>query len=218
MKIKEIVLKTNDLSQTKLFYTQTLGFSILRQTDDSISFTAGNSLLSFQVNELVNQPVYHFAFNIPHNQLTEAITWLEERVTLLPVTDNSRIADFRQWNAEAVYFADNNGNILEFIARHDLNNSSNKTFSIAAVECISEMGIAVDHVGNYTEQLIRDHALLYFSKQAPLEKFAALGTDDGLLVIAEVKRAWYPTNISAEKFCTEILIEHDNRVRRLIHA
>jgi catechol-2,3-dioxygenase len=216
MRIKEILLASNDLMQTRSFYTQTLGFTISDQTDNRISFHAGDSILTFLQNNLETSPVYHFAFNIPHNQLAQAINWLTARVALIPVTEENIIADFRQWNANAVYFTDNNGNILEFIARYDLDNSSDIPFSAASVQCISEIGIAVADVPHYAEQLIEDYALNYFSKQPPQEKFVALGNDDGLLIIAELNRNWYPTDIPAGRFYMEIVIEHNNHIRRLI--
>jgi hypothetical protein len=60
--------------------------------------------------------VLHFTFNIPHNQLDAAISWLQQFTSLLPVPGNGHIATFESWNAHAVYFYDNNGNLLELIA------------------------------------------------------------------------------------------------------
>lgn len=210
MRIKEILLATNDLVQTRLFYVQTLGFIVSNQTDKRISFNIGSSILTFFQNTMDNEPVYHFAFNIPHNQLKEAMDWLSLRAPLLPVTADRHIADFELWNANAVYFKDNNGNLLELIARHDLNNNSDTSFSAISIQCISEIGIAVDNVPAYAAMLIKDHHLSYFPKQPPQEKFAAIGSDSGLLILAEMSRNWFPTNIPAEKFRMEIIIEIEN--------
>lgn len=201
MKIKEIKLATNDLSQTVSFYTQTLGLTILQQTDKDVRLIAGASILTFTQNSTTTKPIYHFAFNIPHNQLAEATDWLlGQNIPLLPVTPDTNIADFSNWNANAIYFHDNNGNLLEFIARHDLNNNSNTPFSAASIQCISEIGLAVPNVPAYTAQL----DVTFYTKQPPLEKFAALGDDEGLLIIAEEKRNWFPTNIPAEQFPLEV--------------
>jgi catechol-2,3-dioxygenase len=200
MKINEIKLATNDLNQTVSFYTQTLGLTTAKQTDKHVSLHAGTSILTFTQDNTCTTPIYHFAFNIPHNQLPDAIKWLEKRTPILPVTAESNIAEFSTWNANAIYFTDNNGNLLEFIARHDLNNNSNTPFSAASIQCISEIGIAVPNVPAYTAQL----NLNYFAKQPPQEKFAALGDDEGLLIIAEENRNWFPTNIPAGRFPLEI--------------
>lgn len=207
MKIREIKLATNELNQTVSFYTQTLGFAIVQRTDHHVSFQAGTSILTFIADNSCTQPIYHFAFNIPHNQLSEGIDWLTKRVPLLPVTQETHIAGFKNWNANAVYFTDNNGNLLEFIARHDLNNSSHEVFSAASVQCISEIGIAVQCVPAYAAGL----DVGYFSKQPPQEKFAALGDDEGLLILAEENRNWFPTNIPAGRFPLEIAFD-DKRV------
>lgn len=210
MKIKEIKIATNDLTQTVSFYTQALELTIDQRSDNSVSFKAGDSTLTFVENSNCNKPIYHFAFNIPHNQLSEAMDWLAGRVSLLPVTPESHIAAFKQWNANAVYFTDTNGNLLEFIARHDLNNERNTAFSGSSIECISEIGIAVESVPGYIAQLEVD----YFAKQPPQEKFAALGDDNGLLIIAEENRNWFPTDIPAGRFPMEV--DFDNQ--RLVVA
>ena len=210
MRINRIELLTNDIIQTKLFYTQALQLRIQHETNDSISFEIGTSVLTFRQDNFILNPVYHFAFNIPHNQLEEAITWMAGKAELLPVTSGSKTADFGHWNANAIYFLDNSGNILELIARHDLNNGSDAPFSSDSIQCISEIGIAVDNVSLFMDRGIKDYDLNIFSKQQPQEKFAALGDDNGLLIIAETDRNWFPTNIPARKFPTRIVLRNGN--------
>ncbi|MVT12621.1 VOC family protein [Chitinophaga tropicalis] len=210
MRIKRIELLTNDIIQTKLFYTRTLQFSIQYETNNSISFKTGASILTFRQDNSILSPVYHFAFNIPHNQLEEAIIWMTGKAELLSVTSESKTADFSHWNANAVYFSDNSGNILELIARHDLDNGSDTPFSSDSIQCISEIGIAVDNVPLFMDCAIKDHGLNIFSKQQPQEKFAALGDDNGLLIIAETDRNWFPTSVPARKFPTGIVLGNGN--------
>jgi catechol-2,3-dioxygenase len=208
MHIKEIVVSTNNISQTKSFYTNTLQFKLTHQTDTSISVTAGTSILTFQQDDLIVHPVYHIAFNIPHHQLQEAISWLSEKAVLLPVTENNIIADFSHWNANAIYFYDNNENLLEFIARHDLVNDTEVPFSATSIECISEIGITADDVPSYIDHLITTYQLPVFSKQPRQDKFTVLGDDHGLLIIVETGRNWFPTNMPAGRFPVKIVITH----------
>ena len=56
----------------------------------------------------------------------EAFAWANKKVELIPITPTSNIADFKNWNAKAFYFYDNNQNIVEFIARFDLDNNSDR--------------------------------------------------------------------------------------------
>ena len=93
MNILELTLLTNNLSETKEFYNQKLGFEILEVTQTKIKFSIGTSKLIFEQNENISKPKYHFAFNIPTNKLNEAIDWTLERTELI-ATDNSYITDF----------------------------------------------------------------------------------------------------------------------------
>ena len=114
MKIQELTLKTNKLSETKEFYGKIIGFEIINETGTSISFAIGTSILIFELLEGNENPKYHFAFNIPLNKIDDAINWILERTSLIS-TENSYITDFENWKAQAIYFFDNNRNILEFI-------------------------------------------------------------------------------------------------------
>ena len=132
MNILEIQLLSTDIIQTKKFYHDILGIKILHTDDSSIKFSAGLSTLVFRKTYKEN-PFYHFAFNIPANKFEEAHTWASQRVQLLPITPGNTIADFKSWNAKAFYFYDNNQNIVEFIARFDLDNNSDKPFDGSSI-------------------------------------------------------------------------------------
>ena len=63
MHIKELILKTNSLHRTRLFYHKTLELDIVNETDESVSFKEGKTTLTFEEVE-DQKPFYHFAFNI----------------------------------------------------------------------------------------------------------------------------------------------------------
>src|SRR5687768_41663 len=138
MNLLEIQLLTANIPQTKKFYHEILGMGILHADDSSIKFSAGLSTLIFKKTTTKN-PFYHFAFTIPANKFEEAYAWASKRVQLLPVTPDSAIADFKNWNAKAFYFYDNQQNIVEFIARFDINNNSDKPFEGSSIFSISEI-------------------------------------------------------------------------------
>lgn len=191
MQINRVELCTNDLRATIGFYSGILGLEITAQDDSNVSFNAGSSVLQFRHSE--ESCRYHFAFNIPCNQLQEALTWLSQKVNVIEVSPGNKIADFSSWNAEAVYFYDNNGNILECIARHDLQNQSDQPFGPAALESISEIGLVVDDPESYAASLADQYGLPYFSKWKLAPDFVVLGDDHGLLIIVKKGRGWYPT-------------------------
>ncbi|GAB2825149.1 VOC family protein [Ferruginibacter profundus] len=215
MDILEIEIQTDDLNATELFYTGILGMKLVNKTSDTISLSAGQSTLTFiQSNHL--HPTYHFAFNIPHNKLNEAIEWATAKLNLIATTGSGMVADFKSWNAKAIYFYDNNKNIVEFIARFDLPDTSDKTFSISSIQSISEIGIVTDAPIQLADQLMLDNTLPVFAKGTKSKEFVTLGNDNGLFIIVETNRKWYPTQQQAEKHFTRIKITTGNLIREII--
>lgn len=215
MKILEIEIQTDDLLETENFYIELLGFQLVHKTDDFITFKTGHSKLTFIKSENVN-PKYHFAFNIPNNKLEEAINWSKSKVRLIENEDKSVVANFESWNANAIYFYDNNNNILEFITRHDLSNTSEKPFDTSIIESISEIGIVTEKPIELAEKLIESSGLYYFDKSTKNEKFAALGNDNGLFIIVETNRKWYPTEQKAERHFCRVNIEIDGSIKEFL--
>lgn len=214
MKITEIELLTENLPSTETFYTEVLGLQLIDKKDNSITLLAGNSKLTFLKSAQVN-PRYHFAFNIPKNKLEEAILWANNKLELITTEGNEVIATFEAWNANSIYFYDNNLNIVEFIARHDLDNASTKPFDQTAIESISEIGLVTDNPLALAEELIQLHELTYFSKSTKSESFVALGNDEGLFVIVVTNRNWYPTKQKAEKQYTKVKIAVNGMVKSI---
>ena len=212
MKILEIEIQTDNIKETETFYSEILGLQLVNKNQNSISFKAGQSKLTFIKSDNIN-PKYHFAFNIPNNKLEEAILWAKSRLSLIENDENGIIANFESWNANAIYFYDNNNNIVEFIARFDLENSTEKPFDISVIESISEIGIVTDKPLDLSETLIESYNLVYFNKSTKSEKFAALGNDNGLFIIVETNRKWYPTEQKAKKYFSRIKIEVDSLVK-----
>ena len=211
MEILSVELLTKDLQGTEAFYAQQLGFEIVDRQATAVTFKAGLTLLTFILGDEA-EPVYHFAFNIPCNQLEQAYQWIEERAAIMDVTPDNKIADFVNWNARSFYFYDNNGNILELIARFDLKNESSHEFCSDSILCISEIGVAVDDVKIAVDELIETLGLPVYEKQPRLENFTALGDHDGLLIISSANRHWYPTEKRAQKIYTNIKIRNDEKV------
>jgi catechol-2,3-dioxygenase len=209
MKLEHIQIQTNDIQKTIAFYQDILELSIIEKDKNSVSIQAGNSVLEFVENTLFNS-IYHFAFNIPENKLNEAIEWCKNKVDLILIKDQNVITNFENWNANAVYFYDNNGNLLEFIARHDLNNAQTTAFSSQSILNISEIGIVTENPLALGNQLIAKHGLEFFSKNDNSAFFAAIGDDEGLLIMVKPNRNWYPTQTPSESNKTEVLIENNN--------
>jgi catechol-2,3-dioxygenase len=215
MKILEIEIQTDNLIETENFYIEILGLQLVSKSDESITLKTGNSKLTFIKSENIN-PKYHFAFNIPNNKLEEALNWAESKVKLIENEEKSVVVNFESWNANAIYFYDNNNNIVEFIARHDLENDTEKLFDTSIIESISEIGIVTEKPIELAENLIETNGLNYFAKSTKSEKFAALGNDNGLFIIVETNRKWYPTEQKAERHYSKVKIEIDDIIKELV--
>lgn len=214
MDINAIEILTDDLVATEHFYSALMKFEISNKSHHSISFVAGQTILSFiKSNQL--KPTYHFAFNIPCNQLSEALNWAASKFGLIRITGDEVVANFDSWNAKAFYFLDNNGNILEFIVRFDLNNQSSQAFSSASIQSISEIGIVTDDPIQLADELVTQHHLPLFKKGSRTAQFVTLGDDNGLLIIVSTNRNWYPTEYPAAKHYTKITMTVSGRQKEI---
>jgi catechol 2,3-dioxygenase-like lactoylglutathione lyase family enzyme len=204
MKIKSVSLKTDRLAELLSFYSGTLGMDLVSQTDAGFTLDAGGSELTFDHSSEHTGAFYHFAFNIPENQFDDSIKWLEGKADLITL-DGEHIFDFKAWDAHSIYFYDPAGNIVEFIARHRLNNSSDKEFSGKSILSISEMGMPVKNVRKFYERLYGDLDLPLFT--GDLKTFTAGGDDNGLIIIVPEERNWFPDCPHAEIFPIALEIE-----------
>ncbi len=210
MKINEIQLLTDRMEETICFYRDILRLSVIKSENNVTKFSAGTSVLTFHPSHHTS-PVYHFAFNIPKNQFNEALQWAASKFQLIQLTASGIVADFQSWNAKAFYFYDNNHNIVEFIARFDLENDSQQSFDGSSVCSISEVGLVVKEPKTYAAKLMAAYHLALFEKQLPKEDFIAMGNDEGLLIIVSENRIWYPTNTRSAKHWAKVSISFNGQ-------
>lgn len=197
MHLQFIQLNTQNLDRLKTFYTQTLGFAILSVEKQTFTLQCGSTQLQFV--ESPEAAYYHFAFNIPSFQIQEATNWLKNKTAILPGFSGEAIIDFPNWNAQSVYFKDPAGNILEFIARKNLDIKQSGPFTIDSVLNISEIGIPVQNIEKEFNKIQQCTKLpLYWGD---LKRFSAIGTENGLfIVVDENNKTWYPTSTPAKSF------------------
>jgi len=171
-------------------------------------FNAGSTRLIFIEDKNLEKPFYHFAFNIPSNKIEEALVWMQQRVKILSVGDNF-IADFVHWNAKSIYFFDSAGNIVELIARFDLENAVEEKFNSSQILSVSEIGIVSDDVAAYRKKLFVEYNVNSFTKTENDDTFSAMGDDNGLFIAVITGRNWYPTNIPSKKFPFKVKFLND---------
>jgi hypothetical protein len=204
MHIRELILQTNALHRTKLFYNKTLELEILEETEEKITFAAGKTRLTFEA-VATGRPFYHFAFNITNNKFSDSFEWMNQKLEILPVSDDMLIAGYDNWNAQSFYFYDNNGSIVEFIVRFDLPYHSVESFSSKMIEEVSEIGIVTPDVNATAESLNHDYSVPYFKSGPRLHDFIVMGDDYGLLLVCQEKRGWVPTHKAAKRFPVRLM-------------
>lgn len=206
MKFTHLELDTYDLKAMKQFYKDTLNFPLLDANNDRLLFNAGATQLSFKKTTFDKARHYHFAFNIPENQIHEAHQWLKKRVKI-ETYEGLDIVDFSNWNAHALYFYDPMGNIVELIARHDLPNASDVEFSAKSITRISEIGLPTLDLVDFKAVLDKGNMDLPIYKSSHA-KFQPMGDEYGLFINVPIGRTWFMTdNVQAAEFGTEVFVD-----------
>lgn len=211
MRIRELEIYSKSPQRLRAFYEETLGLNCAFE-HETLEVSCGESVLKFGLTE--STPVYHFAFNIPENQMSQAIEWLEERVGIIPGLQGEVPVDFRNWNSHAVYFEDPDGNILELIARHDLDNSSSEPFSSSSILNISEIAICGAPIKQSFDEAAKHLGISKYS--GDFESFCAAGDEEGLFIMVPTGRNWYPTKIKSEPSRFQALLSNNEHSTRLI--
>jgi hypothetical protein len=193
MNITYLELPARELIAQRDFYSQVLALPVLLSAEE-LEVQAGETVLVFTQAQPDFEGVYHFAFNIPENQFYHAKAWISERISLLRNEAGRDEYDFTHWNAHAFYFKDAAGNILEFIARHDLKNAMDDVFDSKQILRVSEIGLPSEDVTAFANDLCAQMDLNVFRAQHPEKEFTAIGDDNGLFIIPVVGRLWLPTH------------------------
>ncbi len=190
MKIKELLLYTNDIKRQVDFYTKVLNLSIIEKSFGTVCFKVGDSTLTFKYRDKCTP--YHVAFNIPSNKEIEALNWLKEKVEIIPFEGNELI-DFKKWNAKSMYFYDADLNIIEFISRRDIEVISEEEFTSNSILSISEIGIGAKQIKKLYKIIDSIRPIDIFDGN--FDKFCALGDHMGLFIIANLtSKSWFPSN------------------------
>ena len=191
----------------KTFYVQTLGLGLLKEDTNSFTVAVGITKLTFiRADEQTEKPFYHFALNINENKFKLAKAYLSERITLLKDGSEDEF-EFTDWNAHAVYFYDPAGNIVEFIARHNIksNRISSNEFTTDDILSVSEVGLPVPDVASVVPLLQEDMNLPLW--RGDLSTFQPVGDEQGLFIIVAIDRVWLPTSDKASIFPVTVKIK-----------
>lgn len=129
--------------------------------------------------------------------MLEAVQWLALRAERIANHEGNYLTVFDNWNAQSVYFYDNNSNIVEFITRFDRGSNNEEPFSAALIEAVSEIGLVTADPIAFGTELSARYPISFYHKGPKREDFAVLGDEYGLFIISGQSRHWYPTEITA---------------------
>jgi hypothetical protein len=192
MNILYFELSAKELKAQRDFYADVLELPV--ELDSSmLRVKAGKTDLTFTQAPTEFDGAYHFAFNVPENQFHASKEWISRRIALLRDESGQDEFESKSWNSHSVYFKDAAGNVLEFIARHNLKDAVAGDFDSKQILNISEIGLPSENVIEFANELCTRLGLSVFM-QDPNETFTPVGDDNGLLIVPIKDRIWIPNS------------------------
>ena len=199
---KTVTLYTNQLKQLRGFYGNVLEIPLEESTDEHFQISIGTSTLIFRLCEI--QASYHFAINIPGNQFTLAKHWAKERIILNREAAVDEIY-YTRFEADAFYFEDPAGNVIELIARRNVDKWSD--FSIESFLNLSEVSITTPFVEEAGDKLQEIGIPISGHVQIEPDELNFLGKKDTFILLVPPKRRWYFSKRMSKTSPLEVVLE-----------
>jgi catechol 2,3-dioxygenase-like lactoylglutathione lyase family enzyme len=208
--IKELELRVEDLNANRVFWNETMGFPLVDQTSGSFTVQIGESRLKFIPKNTTNPPIYHFSISIPQNQVEKALDWLKNDGNKYPDGPTQPITIIKDelsgaeiiskplYNANSVFFADAAGNVIELIARNNIDNAVEGNFSMQQFLKISEVSVVTKQVRQCEEMLDEEFGAKAFPRTT--SGYKPVGGAEGVFLLVIPGRPWIPTesNLATE--------------------
>jgi catechol 2,3-dioxygenase-like lactoylglutathione lyase family enzyme len=186
------------LSALRDFYGSTLGLATDGGGEGRLSLAVGETELELAPSS--GEPFYHFALLVPGNRFHAALDWARARTTLLPYPETGdAVFDFDNWNAQACYFHDPAGNIVELIAHRGVAETSTEgDFQASELVGVSELGLVGDPAALAAPLAERLGLELWDGTIDEPGSLAFVGEKARTLILAPPGRGWLPTGRPAE--------------------
>jgi catechol-2,3-dioxygenase len=187
MRIHALQLPVSDVAQIGGYFAEVLQLPV---QDDvvRIGWTA------LQLRPADDDPIggVHLAFNVPADRFNAATEWVLARTPLQRNAAGETHFTFGgRWDSESIYFDGPDGLILELIGRRRLPASGRVgAFHGSELTCVSEVGLPTADVAALGARAEAAFGLGYLSP--PVPHFAAVGDDEGLLIVVDATRRWFP--------------------------
>jgi catechol 2,3-dioxygenase-like lactoylglutathione lyase family enzyme len=188
------------------FYGSSLGLPLTRVDADELAVEVGETVLEFR--GAAGSPYYHVALLVPGDRFVAALAWAGDRVELLPDPETGdAVFDFTNWDAEAAYFHDPAGSIVELIAHHGIGESgATGAFAPAELLGVSEIGLVCDPP-SLAEALERELGLEVWDGTVEGEgRLAFVAEKARTLILCRAGRPWLPTGRPAEAHPVDVVL------------
>ena len=184
-------------AEVATFYEEGLGLPLA----GPLVFQVGETELAFR--PAGGEPFYHFAFLVPGGRFDAALGWAEARAPILP----PGVFDFDFWDAQACYFHDPAGNIVELISHRSMAPSRKSgAFGPEELVGLSEVALVGD-LKALAAALYERLGLEVWSGSVDEGALAFVGEQARTFIIAPPGRGWLPTGRPSESHPVEAVIE-----------
>lgn len=184
------------------FYRGCLGFSGRSDPSGHLRLTIGGAQLEFAPAPGDARPFYHVALLVPGNRFAAARAWVERCAGLLSRPGQTATTlRFDDWDADACYFHDPAGNIVELIAHGGIGESAAGDVPFIAGELlgISELGLVVTDPPTAARTLAAAGLVLWSGGVDGDDALAFVGRQAHTLILCAPGRPWLPTQRPAER-------------------
>ena len=169
------------------------------------SFRIGETTLELVAGS--GSPFYHFALLVPGNRFDAALRWARRQTSLLPDSRSGAVVfDFDFWDANACYFHDPAGNIVELIAHRGIEETEAEgDFRGAELVGVSELGLVGDLPTMASALALQVGLELWDGTVEQPGGLAFVGERARTLILAPPGRGWLPTGRPAELHEVDVL-------------
>lgn len=199
MKIYQVQLKCRHLEIMKSFYTNMLEMELINESAQHFTVMAGTTKIIFEKTE--EHTFYHVAFRTESNYFDIMFKKLLKENLLLP-NEEGEVRMF--WEGKQAYFYDSDGNVMEILER------PSKEDAPLGWHDVIEVGWPSGDVNEMQADL---KSILATNYKRESGSFTFFGDEEGVFVIVNKGRNWYPTELPATIHPIKVVVSgnHDTR-------
>jgi len=188
------------------FYGGTLGFAATALESHGVTIGVGETAVEFLPG--AGEPFYHFAFLVPGDRFDAALAWAAAGAERLPDEESGEVVfAFAAWDAQACYFHDPAGNIVELVAHRGIGESATTgAFRAEEIVGLSELGLVGDPTAMAEKLRERLGLPLWDGTLDEPGRLAFVGERGRTLILCPPGRGWLPTGRPAEPHAAEAIV------------